>query len=410
MRGVRNLVPAILLLALTTACGPSPEEQVEEIADDQVERLASLGYVDWSEPLGPGERGRSGVVLDTDRAHPGYSLYTSLPSRTAQLLDMSGAVVHTWTAPDDGARPWHHVEMTARGELFGVDGGPLQKLDWHSRLIWQADFRAHHDLDIGPDGRIYALGMRVRRVGETGTRIIDDEIVVLAPDGTILERIAFSDVFEAVLFPARLRRIEAFLKGRGLEEASDEEILAKRGWTTPDVFHANSVERLQRDVPHLGSEGDLLVSMRSMNRVAVIDLQAGAAVWSWGDVVLDRPHHASLLPDGRVSVFDNGWHRKASRVLHVDPLRGIRWRYPLEPDPEFFSQRRGGAQRLPNGNVLITESQDGRAFEVDAAGEIVWEFLNPEVDPGSNRRARIYRMQRIERDLVDALLARPPLP
>jgi len=37
----------------------------------------------------------------------------------------------------------------------------------------------------------------------------------------------------------------------------------------------------------------------------------------------------------------------------------------------------GYAQRLPNGNTLITESSFGRFFEVTKQGEIVWEYVNP---------------------------------
>jgi hypothetical protein len=55
---------------------------------------------------------------------------------------------------------------------------------------------------------------------------------------------------------------------------------------------------------------------------------------------------------------------------------------------------RGGAQRLPNGNTLITESDKGRAFEVTREGEIVWDFYNP--DTGSEGRTGIiYRFFRI---------------
>ena len=36
-----------------------------------------------------------------------------------------------------------------------------------------------------------------------------------------------------------------------------------------------------------------------------------------------------------------------------------------------------GAQRLPNGNTLITESDGGRALEVTPDRRIVWEFFNP---------------------------------
>jgi hypothetical protein len=37
----------------------------------------------------------------------------------------------------------------------------------------------------------------------------------------------------------------------------------------------------------------------------------------------------------------------------------------------------GSAQRLPNGNTLITESAFGRVFEVTKEGEIVWDYVNP---------------------------------
>jgi hypothetical protein len=47
-----------------------------------------------------------------------------------------------------------------------------------------------------------------------------------------------------------------------------------------------------------------------------------------------------------------------------------------EPAP-FFSNFCGTAERLPNGNTLIVESDNGRAFEVTSAGAIVWEFHNP---------------------------------
>lgn len=36
-----------------------------------------------------------------------------------------------------------------------------------------------------------------------------------------------------------------------------------------------------------------------------------------------------------------------------------------------------GAQRLPNGNTLITEGGTGRVFEITKAGQIVWEYVSP---------------------------------
>ncbi|MBO5141371.1 MAG: thioredoxin, partial [Peptococcaceae bacterium] len=43
----------------------------------------------------------------------------------------------------------------------------------------------------------------------------------------------------------------------------------------------------------------------------------------------------------------------------------------------FYSQLVSSAQRLPNGNTLITEGSFARIFEVTPEKEIVWEFKNP---------------------------------
>jgi hypothetical protein len=71
----------------------------------------------------------------------------------------------------------------------------------------------------------------------------------------------------------------------------------------------------------------------------------------------------------------------------------IEWEYRASPPEMFYSQIKGSNQRLPNGNTLICESQNGRAFEVTRDKEIVWEFYNPEIKKG--KRGSIYRMMRI---------------
>ena len=124
------------------------------------------------------------------------------------------------------------------------------------------------------------------------------------------------------------------------------------------------------------------------------------------------PHHAHMIPQGlpgagNVLVFDNGgaggfgdpnpgapdgtWNalRDHSRVLEINPVTlELEWEFtaltggfgggPGGGDiSKFYSRYKSAAQRLPNGNTLITESCCGRAFEVTRAGEVVWEFTNP---------------------------------
>jgi hypothetical protein len=49
--------------------------------------------------------------------------------------------------------------------------------------------------------------------------------------------------------------------------------------------------------------------------------------------------------------------------------RRIVWQYQGDDDTPFFSPTRGSAQRLPNGNTLITVSDSAHVFEVTSGGK-----------------------------------------
>ena len=83
------------------------------------------------------------------------------------------------------------------------------------------------------------------------------------------------------------------------------------------------------------------------------------------------PHDASVLKNGHILIFDNGLGRGWSRVIELDPLaRRIVWEYKAPTPTDFYTATRGGCQRLPNGNTLITDSEAGRVFEVTPDGVV----------------------------------------
>ena len=68
-----------------------------------------------------------------------------------------------------------------------------------------------------------------------------------------------------------------------------------------------------------------------------------------------------------------------SRVIEFDPVtQEIAWSYDGDRDGPFYSKTGGTSERLENGNTLITESDNGRVFEVTPDRKIVWEYRNPE--------------------------------
>jgi len=124
-----------------------------------------------------------------------------------------------------------------------------------------------------------------------------------------------------------------------------------------DPIHVNTLSILGEGHAEPFRAGRVLFAARSLDLVGVVDLAAGQVVWSWGEDVLDWPHEPTLLDSGNILVFDNGAHRGHSRILEVDPGDGaIVWQFEGDPPSSFFSRIMGGAQPLPNGNVLVTES------------------------------------------------------
>jgi len=73
------------------------------------------------------------------------------------------------------------------------------------------------------------------------------------------------------------------------------------------------------------------------------------------------------------------------------------WEYSIggTESYRFFSHYISSAQRLMNGNTLITEGADGRLFEVTTTGEIVWEYVSPYFTDGPNSTNRVYRAYRL---------------
>jgi len=114
--------------------------------------------------------------------------------------------------------------------------------------------------------------------------------------------------------------------------------------------------------------------------VAVLDLEKEEVVWavegSW-----HRQHDADMLSNGNIMLFDNWGHYEpggGSRVYEFKPSTlETMWTYAGDETHFFESGIRSDQRQLPNGNVLITESDGGRLLEVDRSGEIVWEFINP---------------------------------
>jgi hypothetical protein len=374
-----------------------------DLSDEQRERireLEAIGYVSGSERA----RG-SGVTLhDRELAQSGLNFFASGHNEGATLMDMDGRVLHRWQfrfldafetppLPHRGKHDkwWRRAFLLPNGDVIAIiTGSGLLRLDKDSNLIWAKAIYAHHDLAFEPNGDMWVMTRKVHILPRINAEqpIVEDMLTLLDSNGD--EKRSLS------LLAA-------------LENSKFANIWSQTGRTTGDIFHSNSVERLdgRAESAHPAfKEGRLLISLLGLNAIAIVDPQQEKVVWTHSGEYHEQ-HDPKILANGNLLLFDNQRPPGPSAVLEYEPstMRKV-WEFRGSPAEPFFSKALGTAERLPNGNTLISESDYGRAFEVTPDGNIVWEFHNPQ-HAGEDDRfvAALPEMIRLPPDFATTWLA-----
>lgn len=208
-----------------------------------------------------------------------------------------------------------------------------------------------------------------------------------------------------------------------------------------DWLHINSMSTLGPNKWYDAGDNrfkpeNIIWDAREANIMAIIDKESGKIVWQIGpDFSVNKElrligqiigqHHCHMIPkglpgEGNILLFDNGgWAgyglpdrmskdgtkvdiRDHSRVLEINPVTlELEWGFiasdekvgmmPMVTNTAFYSQLISSAQRLPNGNTLITEGCFCRVFEVTPEKEIVWEYRAPFDEVAQPMIYRAYR-------------------
>jgi hypothetical protein len=378
----------------------------------------------------------SGVTYyDPDLAYGSYVLYTGADGVT-RLIDLNGVVRNEWPYPGVPARI---IDPALNGGRIGDIGVQLTQLEhspggiygnrtvgqlsWTGEKLWEwgteapgGAARQNHDWELLDNGNRLILVAIPREVPGLGPHIAGDQgIYEVTPDGRIVWEWKAGDHLDEFGFTPEgfeyLRRSVARHPDNiwGYLEINSAKTLGPNHW--------------HHDDPNTVFQPDhILISSRKANIIALIDKTTGSIVWRLGPYFdaepgaehqringhgLPRPldqisgqHNPHFIADGlpgagNLLVFDNqggaGYPPAplgiyaGSRVLEIDPAtKQIVWQYTAEdsgrPSWTFFSSFVSNAQRLPNGNTLITEGMHGRIFQVTPSGQVVWEYLTPYED------------------------------
>ena len=317
--------------------------------------------------------GAAVTVHDPGRAFAGYNLRVSHDPPGAVLMDMDGGTLHEWTCRLADAFPavdvtdepglsdrWTNVRLLPNGDILGIFGGlGLARLDRSSRIVWAHEGGEHDDIAITEAGSIYVLGSKRNRVNWVNQNepVLEDYVLVLDEKGDVVSRVSLLSAIMTSDFS-------------NVTKSADME-------RRDHILHANSLHvldgSLSGKIPSFRS-GNVLVSLRALDTIAVVDMESGSLVWTQFGMWLDQLD-ATLLPGGNILLLE--YVDGDPRVIEFDPVTmEVEWAYKRDSGGGADDRWGGSCQRLPNGNTLISESGRGRAFEVTREGEVVWEYAS----------------------------------
>ena len=178
-----------LLIFFLAGCSRS-----KDYSDQELNQLKSLPYVSWTaEDI---DASVSGVIThERDMVYPGYNLFFNLRDK-AYLMDMDGTILHTWFMPYQIAK-WEYGYLKPNGNLvaYCIDLG-VTEIDWYSNPLWYTKMRAHHDVEMYPDGTFLVPDTFSKQY--KSRTVLFNSIRHLSKEGHMLDEWSTWDHFEEI--------------------------------------------------------------------------------------------------------------------------------------------------------------------------------------------------------------------
>lgn len=272
-------------------------------------------------------------IYKPDKACDGTTLLPdNHDSTTSRIIEvnMLGEIIWQYAIPADLKRytnPGFDVELLANNNiLYILPGKGIYEIDRSGNLIWSyLDAKISHDADRLPNGNTLMVYGAEDQKSDAQVKEVD-------PTGKIVWSWYAKDYFDTAPYDS----------------------IYNQGWT-----HTNAVSRL--------ANGNTLISPRNFNMVVEVGPD-GHIVAKYGEGFFYSQHDPYMLPNGNILFAQQG---KPHRAIEYNPTTGkVVWE---SPPFELSETPVRDANRLPNGNTLITAST--KIVEVTPAGEIVWQMI-----------------------------------
>tara|TARA_Y100000748_G_scaffold61930_2_gene49814 strand:+ start:1383 stop:2846 length:1464 start_codon:yes stop_codon:yes gene_type:complete len=318
---------------------------------------------------------------------------------------------------------------------IGGSGGGISKYSWEGDLVWNYEianetYQHHHDIEPLPNGNILVIVYEKKSAQEAyamGRLIIENPLNQMWAEAILeIEPLGSNDaniVWEWHIWDHMVQDVDPSLPNFGSisEHPELQDInygsagagppTSRPGGADGDWKHFNAIA-------YNDELDQIAVSSRNHDEIYIIDHSTttqeaaghyggnsdmgGDYLYRWGnpnaygrgnndaDHILKDPHGVNWVPsgfpgEGNLLIFNNN-HTNLSAVIEIITPINESGRYDIEDGiafgpvvpywiytGDFHTEMQGGAFRLPNGNTLITDCDDGYIFEVTSDHNIVWD-------------------------------------
>jgi len=328
-----------------------------------------------------------------------------------------------------------------QGQLFqtGGHGGGVEIIDWDGNLVWEFDYFSdqywqHHDIESLPNGNVLLIAWEHKADASAiangrnpnmlaGSQqpfgFWPDHIIEVNPESN-------SIAWEWHVWDHLIQDYDSSKVNYGV--VSDHPELVNLNYpsgpnTSGDWLHINAVDynaELDQIILSVHHFGEIWIIDHSTTTIEAASHTGGNSgkggdlLYRWGNPqayiggnsnerIFFGQHDARWIEGGsQIMVFNNGSGRPGGSYSSIDVItqpigednlyvldsNGIygpdtlSWQYTATPLGDLFAANISGAHRLENGNTLICDGPRGHYFEVDSAGSLVWDYVNPVVNTG----------------------------
>ena len=354
------------------------------------------------------------TISIANQIQDGITVFGAFFNYFSAAIDVTGREI--WNSGNENLVYYSTSEF---GDVFGcelVSGSennlPGKEFTFEGETIWEEpnDEFLHHDLIKLPNGNY--LG------------IVETSAVGPIPIGD------WTPLFQGLGFQADGVTMEFIWIGDKLMEWDNETGDVVWEWSVFDHFSMMDYDQfggtwsqayidLHYDWTHVNAvifdeiESAIYFSTRHLSRITKLDYPSGDIIWNLGhempsgqvtlgnEIGFSFQHSLQILNNGNIITFDNGNLAPEFRGTDDPQSRAIElaisqnnadlvWSYELPDD--LFGFASGNAQKMENGNVMVTTvGGGGRSLEGNSNGNIVWEAnYNLSLPSGA-----VYRAHRI---------------